>query len=186
MISHFPLTRRLQVAEIPPEGVLVSVRTIARERRALADDLGILAILRLEARLEVSPWRRSGVRVVGELEADVEQRCVVTLDPVAQKVREPIDLTFRPAGDAPRQPVAGEVYDPLAADPPETFSGGVIDLGALVAEHLALALDPYPRKPGAVFEPLDETGESVPAGDSPFAVLSRLKDDDPSDSGTKT
>ena len=30
---------------------------------------------------------------------------------------------------------------------------GVVDLGAIATEFLILGLDPYPRKPGAVFEP---------------------------------
>ncbi len=36
---------------------------------------------------------------------------------------------------------------------PEPLIGGVVDLGALATEFLILGLDPYPRKPGAVFEP---------------------------------
>ena len=46
----------------------------------------------------------------------------------------------------------------------------VIDLGDYVVEHLALEIDPFPRRPGAVFEapePLPET--------SPFAALKALK-----------
>jgi len=48
-----------------------------------------------------------------------------------------------------------------------------IDLAAYVVEHLSLELDPFPRKPGAVFEPPAEEGSA-----SPFAVLRKLKGDD--------
>jgi hypothetical protein len=40
------------------------------------------------------------------------------------------------------------VIDPLA-DEPEPLEGDRIDLGEIVAEELALAIDPYPRAPGA-------------------------------------
>ena len=50
---------------------------------------------------------------------------------------------------------------------------GSIDLGELVAESLGLALDPYPRKPGAEFTTgaHDEKNPSP----SPFAALEPLK-----------
>ena len=38
-------------------------------------------------------------------------------------------------------------------DEPEPLIGGVVDLGAIATEFLILGLDPYPRKPGVVFEP---------------------------------
>ena len=58
--------------------------------------------------------------------------------------------------------------------PPDPIIGGQIDLGALVAEFLALGLDPHPRKPGVEFEkprnPADE--DNV---ESPFSKLQALK-----------
>ncbi len=53
---------------------------------------------------------------------------------------------------------AGETEAARAAsdDDAEPLIGGVIDLGALATEFLILGLDPYPRKPGAVFQPPQE------------------------------
>jgi hypothetical protein len=60
-------------------------------------------------------------------------------------------------------------------DLPDPIVAGRIDLGALVAEFLALGLDPYPRKPGVEFaEPQGAAHE--PVGESPFAKLRGLKD----------
>jgi hypothetical protein len=47
---------------------------------------------------------------------------------------------------------------------------GIVDLGALATEFLILGLDPYPRQPGAVFEP---SPDRQPGG-GPFAALARL------------
>jgi hypothetical protein len=49
--------------------------------------------------------------------------------------------------------------------------GGTVDLGALATEFLILGLDPYPRKPGATFQP--PGGASADEG--PFAALAKLK-----------
>ena len=57
---------------------------------------------------------------------------------------------------------------------PELLEGDEIDLGGYVVEHLALEIDPFPRKPGVVFEPPADTEER-----SPFAVLKRLTDSPP-------
>jgi hypothetical protein len=64
----------------------------------------------------------------------------------------------------------GEVEVPVE-DAPEPLVGGQIDLGAIATEFLILAIDPYPRKPDAVFQP-------PPGGDDsahPFAALAALK-----------
>ena len=60
-----------------------------------------------------------------------------------------------------------------AEDPPEMLRDGAVDLGAVAIEFLLLGIDPYPRKPGAVFD-------APPAGDPvshPFAALAALKKD---------
>ncbi len=50
---------------------------------------------------------------------------------------------------------------------PEPLVDGIVDLGALATEFLILGLDPYPRKPGAAFEPPREGA----ADGGPFAAL---------------
>ena len=70
--------------------------------------------------------------------------------------RRTVDLVF-----VPRQPPAAAGDEATASveprdvkwNDPEPLIGGVVDLGALATEFLILGLDPYPRKPGAVFEP---------------------------------
>ena len=65
----------------------------------------------------------------------------------------------------------------------EALPEGPLDLGELVAQEFAVALDPYPRAPGAAFKPVwgaDEVpdpAETPPEGKiRPFADLkARLK-----------
>jgi hypothetical protein len=100
----------------------------------------------------------------------------VTLEPLTTEVDEDVDVMF----SSDIQPAAGttsdvEADDTLAEDPPEPIVGGRIDLGALAAEFLILGLDPYPRKPGVVFEPVVQP---VDPADHPFAALASLKNPD--------
>ena len=54
---------------------------------------------------------------------------------------------------------------------PEPLIGGTVDLGALATEFLILGLDPYPRKPGATFQPPGNASSD----EGPFAALGKLK-----------
>jgi hypothetical protein len=47
----------------------------------------------------------------------------------------------------------------------------VVDLGAVATEFLMVGIDPYPRKPGVVFEP----PQTPDAGSHPFAALAALR-----------
>jgi hypothetical protein len=121
----------------------------------------------VQARLRLAAGDRIGAKVT--LEADVIQSCVVTLEPVRSLVRDRFEATFAEGADAQDAPEV-EV-DPAAADPPEPIVGGKLELGELAAQHLSLAIDPYPRRAGAELDP-----GSADAGreDRPFAALSKL------------
>ena len=73
----------------------------------------------------------------------------------SMRSRKTIDLLFVPQPTAERED--GEVGTRgESADETEPLIGGLVDLGALATEFLILGLDPYPRKPGAVFQPPPE------------------------------
>ena len=58
-----------------------------------------------------------------------------------------------------------------ADDPPEAMVDGIADVGAVATEFLLLGIDPYPRKPDAVFDRPSEGN----VGDGPFAALAKLR-----------
>lgn len=170
-----PFSRPFAWERVQPKGTEVTLDADGGECRALADALGILSVGSVHADLLVAPWRRTGFRITGEVVAEVEQACVVTLDPVPEMVREPVTATFLPPSEI-TVPEGEEIeIDVDAEDPPEPIDGSTIDLGVLVSEFVAIGLDPYPRRPGAEFTPLIEDDGSDDAGD-PFAALASLKD----------
>lgn len=142
----------------------------AEERAALARRFDLQAIDRLDADFTL---RRAGTGVIhvnGTVRGDVVQSCVVTLEPVPAHVQDTFAVDF--AADADTQAEEEEI-DFDAADPPEPIQNGHIDLGELAAEHLSLALDPYPRAPGAAL-PARESREDVPERPvNPFSILKK-------------
>lgn len=135
------------------------IEATAAERAALARRFGLLALDRFVAEVRLEPFGR-GVRLEATLDADVVQECVVTLEPVASRVRERFTLVY---GEAP----AGTEDDDTVVEPLE---GDTIDIGEAVAQQLSLALDPYPRAPGAALDP-SWTGDGTV--ESPFSVLAK-------------
>lgn len=159
--------------------VMESLEASAEERLAVARRLGILGVDRLAAALTVKSLGAGQFRVEGPWEAEVRQACVVTLEPVADSISGRLEAAFEAPDRAPNHATdrAGEVVvDPEAADPAEPLSEAGIDLGELVVQELAVALNPYPRAPGAEVPAAYRPAE-VDEDTGPFAALRALKGD---------
>ena len=175
--------RLIAPEEVGPRGLAVEIEFNESEREALRRRLDLLALERLTAELRFEPADESerAIRVSGTIQAELAQSCVVTLEPVRRTLSESVSILFAPAlEDSSEHEVEvlaeGDEAEPL---PPEG-----IDVSEIVAEHLALVLDPYPRHPDAPDEPLTyaagkgEAGKSAPddhAPAGPFAALGQLK-----------
>jgi uncharacterized metal-binding protein YceD (DUF177 family) len=165
-------SRPLRLGLVGPEGRREVLEADGAECAALARRLGISAVELLRAELLLRPDADGAVRVEGRLAATVVQTCVVTLEPVEQRIDEAVALRFLPEGREPQE--EPDETDELAT------RNGVADLGEAMAEQLALALDPYPRAPDAVLS-LD-TPAGTPVGTSetaaaehPMAALAKLR-----------
>ncbi|HEY5410188.1 MAG TPA: DUF177 domain-containing protein [Caulobacteraceae bacterium] len=165
-----PLPKPLKLAELSRGSVSRRIAADAESRARIARELGLDGVDRLEAELEASPWL-DGARVRGRFDAVVRQTCGVTLEPLESKLSGDFERRILPAGspNAPTQPEEA-VLDPDAEDPPDLIEDEAIDLGAILVEQLALEVDPFPRKQGAVF---DANPNESPV--SPFAVLKDFK-----------
>ncbi len=172
------LYRPFDVARWNDDASEVRILATEAECAALAEADGLLGIEHLEAKLTVLRRDRSRLHVTGEVRARIRQTCVVTLEPFDSDVVEAVDVDFVPQAEweaivASRRSAADP--EAIEEDLPDPIIGNRIDLGGLAAEFLALGLDPYPKKPGAVFaEPVPDEEKPVV---SPFAALSRLRPD---------
>ena len=170
------------IAQIPWQ-VPVAVEDVAEDRPALrprrrrdnprrsgADRRAArFAAARSDFRRDASRPRRLAGRRPGA--ATVGQTCVVTLEPVANEVAEEVDLLFAPQTVRRCRQDGETAASTDARTTREPLIGGSIDLGALATEFLILGLDPYPRKPDAVFQP----PQDATPDESPFAALAALK-----------
>jgi uncharacterized metal-binding protein YceD (DUF177 family) len=145
------------------------------ERAALANRFGLISLDRFHASFSLRRLRKDLIRVKGHISASLVQACVITLEPVPAEIAEEVELDFSedPGDSDPEMDLDAE-----AADGPEPLSGGMIDLGEVAAEQLGLAIDPYPRKPGAQI-PAEWAGDPAaePAPEAkvnPFSALEKL------------
>ncbi|MDA9510943.1 phosphodiesterase [Bradyrhizobium sp. CCBAU 11386] len=166
------------VAQIPDTGLHREIEASAAERKVMAEVAGVREILSANASFNVVPKSGGRIQVTGHVRARVGQTCVVTLDPIENEIEEEVDLTFAPEAEARRlSDLIEEGQDdeepPEVIDSPEAIINGIIDLGRLATDALFLAIDPYPRKPGAVFE---AEVVALDPEDHPFAALKALQD----------
>jgi hypothetical protein len=168
------MPRPYEVDDIRPDGgTHVEITASDAECVALAKSYDLPGMASLSGRFDL---RRHGktVFVRGSIAAHVTQICVVTLEPFDSDVVGDVEMQYAPAAQV------AEAWERIAKaeasgsnapveDPPDAIVDGRIDLGALTAETLALALDPYPKKPGVEFASPQDPDETP--DESPFAVL---------------
>jgi uncharacterized metal-binding protein YceD (DUF177 family) len=188
-------SRKVVIEPWPEGGIRVALAAEPQERLALARRFGLLELATLEARGRLERDAPSGeIRLRGELEAALAQECVVSLEPVTAHLRVPVERRYRRAAGTAAPPPQiltpdrdrDQDPDPDDDEEVELVYGRTIDLGAAIAEELALAIDPYPRAAAAAtlgaaalvteaLAPYISFGEAERA-EPPFAALRQLKD----------
>lgn len=150
----------------------LGIEADASERAALARRFGLIAIDRLAAKFALSR-KASEIAMRGTVSAAVTQACVASGEPVEAAIEAPFDILFRP------QPSVGDDAEEIELDEGELdvvfYDGAAVDAGEAVAETLAIALDPYPRAPGAEAA-LKAAGVKDEEEAGPFAALAGLRD----------
>lgn len=175
MSEGAPLPIRRRVDEIAPRGASLEIEADAAARAAIAAFLGIEAVAALTIRFALARRGRGDLHVALDYEGRFTRTCVVTLEPFDQAVRGHAERLYTEHARENGAHGQTEEIDPLEEADTEPLADGVVDLGAYLAEMLALDLDPYPRKPGAR---LDAGEGADPGADptAPFAALARLRD----------
>jgi uncharacterized metal-binding protein YceD (DUF177 family) len=157
-------SRPLQVDRVPALGCHERLAADEKECAALAKRFDLPRIHVLGGLLKVEPWRGGGLKITGTLNARVDQVSVISLEVFTSDLEFPVERYFL----SPRagRPDSGD-------DDVDVIENGSVDLGEILAETMALELDPYPRRVGEVFNDIEE--EPEPAKVSPFTALSKLK-----------
>ena len=163
-------SRNIRAHEIGVTERVEAVEATPDERAALMRRFDLLSLDTLSARLALRR-EAGGIRVRGTVTAHGAQPCALSGEPVAFTLDEPVDLRFTET-----QSVAGEDVELSDADLDTLpLDGDDLDLGEAAAQSLGLALDPYPRAPGAkAAVPVIPEDNVVPLKrPNPFAVLKK-------------
>lgn len=153
------------------------LETNEEQRARVAERLGMLSIEQFSGGLQVTATK-AVIKISGDFSADLTRECVASLEPMNERVEEAFQIellrsalssvsdSFSP------QSAQGDENSWDGADvAPETHEGDTLDLGELLVQQLSLAMDPFPRKPGAIS--LAER-YAPPENVSPFAALQGL------------
>ncbi len=177
--------RPISLDKISPQWTRHQIEAGPDERAALADRFDLLGIEHLSAEVKLRR-DRAGTQVAfsASFSARVVQECVVTLEPVPAEIAETIEIRF----DLSPEILAAELDIEADEDSAEPLDGDVVDIGEVIAQHLSLALDPFPRHPEAPPAPEEDRlvlstsdlesapePEPEPARPSPFAVLAKRR-----------
>lgn len=177
MSRNPPYTHRFDLATVSGRTEIV-LSASAAERAAIASWLGAVSVDSFEAKVRIARKGDDHYVYEAEFAIGVTQSCVITLEPVRSTLEGEFERSFL---IAPKQSARHEALQPRSRkieviegeeEEPELVAGSEIDLAAPVLEELALALDPYPKAPGAT---LPATEEPAAPRESPFAVLEKLK-----------
>lgn len=175
MDARMTWEKPIKLHELGRGPIRLSLEPDAQQRAAIAKQLGLRGLPSLTADVTLKPWL-DGVELTGRFKAVVEQICGVSLEPFQQPLKGEIDVRAVPSGSTNAAAVEGGelALDLDAPDAPDLLDGESIDVAAYVIEHLALELDPFPRKPGATFDYQPKEEEA-----SPFAALAKLREPKP-------
>lgn len=175
VLDHLPLDWVVDVNAVPAKGMVWQAAATPEQRAAIVSALDLSAVSSLSVAGRIDPVPGGTYRLKARLTAHVLQTCVVTLEPVATIVDEPLRIEFRDVeafeADLAQAPDIEAEYDV------EPIIDGGLDCGRVVFEQFAAALDPYPRAPGAEIGSVEAAPRgAVTKPTNPFAALAKLKD----------
>ena len=184
-VTSPPFYHRFDLAKVSEREAKITLTPSAPERVAIANWLGALSVESFEAVVRIARTGDDRYSYDAEFAVGVTQACVVTLEPVSSTLEGEFHRSYVIAPKTARRETEqsrSRKIEVIATeeDEPELVVGSEIDLAAPILEELALALDPYPRAPGAE---LPATEAPQPVDEGPFAVLKKLKQ--PADTAAK-
>ena len=168
------------VERLGREAISFNIEATTAECQYLAAQLDILGVSEMTAKGRLQRQPKSGlISVTGRIQTSVTQACVVTLEPVPQKVDTEFTVLFTFDKDDLEMEETDRVVGMDEQDLPDLIVDNRIDVAAVLSEQISLALESYPRSDGVAVDPSEPTIEAGTNGDvqevyQPFANLRDL------------
>jgi hypothetical protein len=181
MTDALPLTQPYNLSRLGNAGDTVSFAADADQCLAIAKWSEVLAIESFSVTVVLRKLAPTRFGLDFAITADLQQACVVTLEPVPAHLETRFSRELLFTGTPRRKPEAAKagaesntdlVLDIGEEEGPEEIESLHFDLAGPALEEYVLALEPYPRCPGVAFNPQSDASDRP---ESPFAVLKGLK-----------
>ncbi|WCL52985.1 YceD family protein [Gimibacter soli] len=168
------------VADVDREPRSFAFTATEAECTAIAERFSLKAVNKLTAEASLSaPGRGRGIMLSGHLQADIIQRCGVTLADVPEIVDSSFELMLVTPEEADRLDADEAYLDPEIPDY-DALEGDKVPLGEILVQTLAVLMNPWPRAEGAELDTGNAQGVEVDAPETdkpnPFAALAGLRD----------
>lgn len=169
---------QMGVKDIPAAGIEGCYMAQNGEMKAISELIGLGRFRAIKIEYKIAPLREDLYKMVAELDADIRQSCVVSLEEMDNHIDEQFQTEF--VSGVTFQEMINALEDDLMGDVNlEPIIDGRLEIGRVLYEQLAGAVPPYPRRPEAEFcgNGNDKySAEEVIGG--PFAALAQMKKDD--------
>lgn len=173
-MSDAAFSQVMTVEEAGRQRTPLSIAANVAQAQAVADRFGWIVVGSLTAVLK---FDGSGevIDLSGQLSATVTQACVATGQPVVEAVETPFALRLVPAAMLEAEGEEAELELDAPALDTVGYTGGRIDLADIIAETLALSVNPWPRAANAA-DWLAEHGVMDEDAAGPFGALAALRE----------
>jgi len=143
-----------------------------REKLARRFDVPFIELFKVDLTFIKTSEEPETLHVSGTLRAKLTQQCVISL----KDFGESLESAFAFEATDPRH-IDEEMFEE-DEEPPEPLTDCTLDVGEVLAQILALEINPYPKSPDAELETANVSGVTVNAPtirtQKPFANLSKL------------
>jgi hypothetical protein len=161
------------IADMPSSSRHYSREATPQELDAIAASLGIIACHSLHAAYTIRALGGGRYKLTGTCKANVTQACVITLEPIDDRVTFDLDAEFVPDTSLAMTETDTEEVEVSTLPEIEPIENGGLDVGRVIFEAFAAGINPYPKKPDAAFA-WDDPRVKDPKT-HPFAALAQLK-----------
>jgi len=174
MTPEPPIARLFDLNRLSEAGFETTIEPGPEDRKKLAEWADVVAVNRFLGRILLRRLSSSRFAYSGHLEADIEQSCTISLEPVFDTIVMDFARELHLVPHVKKViDISGELSAAAGDDEvPEEIDIPRFDIAGPLLEEFLLGIDPYPKAPGASLEvPEDEVAKL----ENPFAVLKALK-----------
>ncbi len=173
-------SRPVDVTTIGAKGRRFEFQASEEERTALAERYSVVSIDQLDSICVITPAKPGRYNLSAGFTAKLVQLCSISLDPVEEIISGKFKIILQQP-ERPSHSERAEVDFDFDESDVEMIHSNLVDVGELIAQHLSLEINPYPRKAGVTGEELGQKiireNDVIPDQEkkNPFDLLKTLK-----------